>query len=88
MSIAIRRSLDRVVPATALTPADPRAAARMDQVMGVHDWYLFQGVGTVIGFERVVGPTFLGLKPGETKIDAAMPNGHLVFNELERLLGD
>jgi len=30
---AILRYLDRVLPAPALTPADPRAAARMDQAM-------------------------------------------------------
>jgi hypothetical protein len=32
----------------------------MDQVMNVNDWYLFQGVGNVIGFHRVVGPRFRG----------------------------
>ena len=40
---AILRYLDRVLPTPALTPADPRRAARMDQVMNVTDWYLFQG---------------------------------------------
>ena len=38
--------------APALTPADPKAAARMDQVMNICDWYLFQGVDNVIGFQR------------------------------------
>src|ERR1035438_9175029 len=33
---AILRYLDRVLPAPALTPADPRAAARMDQAMNVN----------------------------------------------------
>ena len=28
----------------------------MDQVMNISDWYLFQGVGNVIGFQRIVGP--------------------------------
>src|SRR5215471_1622187 len=37
---AILRYLDRVLPAPALTPTDPKAAARMDQVMNVSDWYL------------------------------------------------
>src|ERR1700720_3812107 len=53
---AILRYLDRVLPAPALTPAGPRRIARMDQVMNVSDWYLFQGVGNVIGFQRVIGP--------------------------------
>ncbi len=85
---AILRYLDRVLPAPALTPADPKAAARMDQVMNVCDWYLFQGVNNVIGFQRIVGPRFLGLRTDEAAIAAAMPQAHVVFNELSRLLGN
>jgi glutathione S-transferase len=87
-SQAILRYLDRVLPVPALTPVDSRAAARMDQVMNVNDWYLFQGVANVIGFQRVVGPRLLGLKPDEAAIDAAMPQAHTVFTELARLLGE
>jgi glutathione S-transferase len=85
---AILRYLDRVLPQPALTPADPRLAARMDQVMNINDWYLFQGVGNVIVFHRVVGPRLMGLTPDEAAISAAMPKAHLVFGELARLLGD
>jgi glutathione S-transferase len=85
---AILRYLDRVLPTPPLTPDDPKAAARMDQLMGVNDWYLFQGVGNVIGFQRVVGPRLLGLTPDEAVIEAAMPKAHAVFAELARLLGD
>jgi glutathione S-transferase len=77
-----------VLPEPALTPSDPKRAARMDQVMNVNDWYLFQGVGNVIGFQRIVGPRFLGLTPDEAVIEAAMPRAHTVFTELARLLGD
>ena len=56
--------------------------------MGVNDWYLFQGVGNVIGFQRVVGPRLLGLAPDEAVIEAAMPKAQAVFAELSRLLGD
>jgi glutathione S-transferase len=45
---AILRYLDRVLPMHALTPSDPKCAARMDQVMNINDWYLFHGVGNVI----------------------------------------
>src|ERR1700726_729517 len=76
---AILRYLDRVLPAPALTPVDPRRAARMDQVMNVNDWYLFQGVGNVIVFQRVVGPRVMGLKPDEAAIAAAMPRARTVF---------
>ena len=85
---AILRYLDRVLPNPPLTPTNPRRAARMDQVMNINDWYLFQGVGNVIVFHRVVGPRVLGTTPDEDAIKAAMPKARTVFNELARLLGD
>lgn len=84
---AIVRYIDRVWPQPALTPKDPRAAAQMDQAMNVNDWYLFQGCGNVIGFQRVVAPKLLGLTPDEAAIAAAMPHARKVFAELARLLG-
>ena len=84
---AILRYLDRVLPNPPLTPADPKRAARMDQVMNVNDWYLFQGVANVIVFHRVVGPRVMGLAPDEAAIEAAMPKARAVFDELARLLG-
>ena len=83
---AILRYVDRVLPVPALTPSDPKRAARMDQVMNINDWYLFQGVGNVIIFHRVVGPRVMGTTPDEDAIRAAMPKAHLVFEELARLL--
>src|ERR1700737_3404110 len=84
---AILRYLDRVLATPALTPADPKRAARMDQVMNVNDWYLFQGVSNVIGFHRVIGPRLMGLKPAEAAIEAAMPQAHAVFKERGGWLG-
>lgn len=84
---AILRYLDRVVPSPPLVPEEPRDAARMDQIMGISDWYLFQGVNNVIGFHRVVAPRLLGLAPDEAAISEAMPRAHVVFEELSRLLG-
>jgi len=85
---AILRYLDRVLPTPALTPADPRAAARMDQVMSICDWYLFQGCNNIIGFQRIVRPRLLGLPSDEAAIAEAMPRGHVVMAELSRLLGN
>jgi glutathione S-transferase len=85
---AILRYLDRILPTPTLTPADPEAAARMDQVMSINDWYLFQGVGNVIGFQRVVGPRLMGLTPNEEACSAALPQGKVVFRALGALLGD
>jgi glutathione S-transferase len=85
---AIVRYLDRVLPGPALTPADACQAARMDQLMNVNDWYLFQGVGNVIGFQRVVGPRLFGLTPDEQAIAAVLPRAQAVLDELSRSLGE
>jgi glutathione S-transferase len=85
---AILRYIDRMLPSPPLTPAHPQAAARMDQLLNVNDWYLFQGVGNVIVFQRIVGPRVMGLVPDEGAIHAAMPKAHAVFGELARQLGD
>jgi glutathione S-transferase len=84
---AILRYLDRVLPGTALTPAEPRAAARMDQLMNVNDWYLFHGVANVIAFQRVVGPRLLALTPDEAACAAAMPKAQRVLDEIAGFLG-
>ena len=85
---AILRYLDRILPQPPLTPADPRVAARMDQLLNVNDCYLFREVATVITFQRVVGPRVLGMIPDEDAIAAVMPRALLVFDELARFLGD
>jgi glutathione S-transferase len=84
---AILRYVDRVMPAPPLAPADPKAAARMDQAMNISDWYLFQGVNSVIGFHRIVAPRLMGREPDEEAIAAAMPKAYVVCGELSRLLG-
>ena len=56
--------------------------------MGVTDWYLFQGVCNVIGFQRIVLPRLTGGTPDEAAIAAAMPKARAVVAELARLLGD
>jgi glutathione S-transferase len=85
---AIIRYIDRVQPNAALTPADPQAAGRMDQLMNVNDWYLFQGVSNVIAFQRIIAPRLMGRTPDEAAIATAMPKAHTVFNELARQLGE
>lgn len=84
---AILRYLDRALPGVALTPAGAQGAARMDQLLNVNDWYLFQGVASVIGFQRIVGPRLLGRTPDEAAIAAAMPRAHQVIDALARQLG-
>jgi glutathione S-transferase len=85
---AILRYLDRVLPEPALTPVDPREAGRMDQMMNINDWYLFQGVANVIVFQRLIRPRLMGSPADEAEIAAAMPRARTVFAELSRQLGD
>ena len=70
---AIVRYVDRVLPEPKLTPANPQTAARMDQLMNVNDWYLFQGVSNVITFQRIIRPRLLGLDSDEDAVAASMP---------------
>ncbi len=85
---AIIRYIDAVFPGPSLQPKDPLAAARMNQIIGINDWYFFPKVNAVIGFHRVVGPALLGLQPDEAAIAAALPDGRRCIDELNRLLGD
>ncbi|MGJ4925988.1 glutathione S-transferase family protein [Bradyrhizobium sp. HKCCYLS2038] len=85
---AIVRYLDRLLPEPLLTPDDVKRAARMDQVMNISDWYLFQGVCNVIVFQRIVGPQFFGTTPDEAVIERAMPQARTVVAELSQLLGE
>jgi glutathione S-transferase len=85
---AILRYLDRVLPEPALTPEDPRAAARMDEVLNVNDWYLFRDVAAVIGYQRVVRPRLFGLPCDEAAVAAVLPQAETVFAELAARLGD
>jgi len=84
---AILRYLDRVVPGPFHTPADPEAAARMDQLMNVNDWYLFPGAAAVIGFQRVVGPKLLGAPTDEAAVAAAVPKTQLAIDVIASELG-
>ena len=62
---AILRYLERVLPAPLLVPvAYAEAAARVDQLMNINDWYLFQGPGNVIAFQRIVGTEAAGAGAG------------------------
>jgi glutathione S-transferase len=85
---AIVRYLDRVCAGPALTPAIAEDAARMDQLLNVNDWYLFQGGGATIGFQRVVAPKLLGLPPDEAAIAAALPKAQLAVDVIAHELGE
>lgn len=85
---AIIKYLDRVYPEPPLTPEDPQAFARMNQLIGIIEWYFFPKAAAPIAFQRIIGPVLLGLPTDEAPIAEAMPMARTCFAELERLLGD
>lgn len=85
---AILRYLDALIPAPPLQPKAPQAIGRMNQLMGINDWYFFPQVVGVIGFERIIKPQFLGQPTDEGRCAAAVPQATVCVDELERRLGE
>ena len=83
---AILRYVDALFPKPALQPTQPQGIARMNQIIGINDWYLFPQVARTIVFNRIVGPALFGIRPDETAIAAAVPDARLCLGELDRLL--
>lgn len=84
---AILRYLDAIGSGPSLQPADPRTAARMNQVIGVNDWYFFPKVAGPVVFQRLIGPILLGTTPDEAAIGEALPMARTCVAEFDRLLG-
>jgi glutathione S-transferase len=85
---AIIRYLDERFPHPPLTPGDAQRRARMNQVIGIIEWYFFPKAAAPIAFNRIIGPRLLGLPSNEEAIADAMPMARTCFAELDRLLGD
>src|ERR1700751_34592 len=82
---AIMRYVDAVVPGPRLQPEEPRAAARMSQLIGIADWYLMRQVSVPIPRNRVVAPRF-NRPVDEDAIARAVPNARICIAEIARLL--
>jgi len=85
---AICRYVDEVFPSPPLTPGSPEARARMNQAIGIIEWYFFPKAVAPIAFNRIIGPKLLGLPSDEAAIAEALPMARTCFTELNRLLGD
>ncbi len=83
---AILRYVDRAFAGPSLTPKDPKAAARMDQVMNIVDWYVMPSISSQIGFNRIVKPIF-GMPVDEAAVAAGLPLAKTCVAALEDLLG-
>ena len=82
---AIMRYVDDVVPGPRLQPEEPRAAARMNQLMGITDWYVMRQVSMPITRNRVVAPRF-NRPVDEEEVMQAIPDARICIAEIDRLL--
>jgi glutathione S-transferase len=85
---AILRYLDDVIPEPSFQPRDRAARARMNQIVGINDWYFFPKAAAPIVGERIIGPVLLGAPTNEAAVSEAVPMAKTCIVELERLLGD
>jgi glutathione S-transferase len=84
---AMIRYIDQALPGPSLTPADPRAAARMNQVMGIVDCYVSKSISAGISWNRLVAPVF-GMPVDEQAVVDALPMSRTCVAALEDILGD
>ena len=82
---AIMRYVDAVLPGPKLQPETARDAARMNQVMGIVDWYVMRQISMTITFNRVVKPRF-NMPVDEEAVAKAIPEARNCIAELGRLL--
>ncbi len=83
---AALRYLDRIMPVPELTPRDPKAEARMNQLIGIGDSYMMPDVSAKISFLRLIAPR-LGIPVDEAAIAEALPRAKICIGEVARLLG-
>jgi glutathione S-transferase len=84
---AILRYLDRLFATPPLVPTDAQREARMNQVMGITDWYVMPDVSAGICFGRLIAPRF-GWPVDEARIAASVPRASVCIDEIGRLLGE
>jgi glutathione S-transferase len=82
---AIMRYVDAVVPGPRLQPEEPCAAARMNQLIGITDWYVMRQVSMPITRNRVVAPR-VNRPVDEEEVMQAIPNARICIAEIARLL--
>lgn len=85
---AILRYVDTLgASGPSLVPTDPLAAARMNQIVGIVDWYVFPAISVGITAERLMSQAFWGRPTDESNIAKALPVARTCIGELERLKG-
>ena len=82
---AITRYLDAVLAGAALTPADPKGTARMQQAIAIVNSYAYGAMISAIVMQRVVMP-LVGGAADEAVVAAALPTAELSLDALEALI--
>lgn len=83
---AILRYLDQAFSGPALQPVDAHEAARMNQILGIIDYYLFQSWSGAIAFERLVATKFFDRPSDLERVEAAVPMARSCAEVLEALV--
>ena len=81
---AILRHIDRKTALPALIPADPRHAARMDQLLAIVDCYLWPTACRPINFNRLVAPR-IGMAVDEHAIAEGVPHAQIAVAAIATL---
>jgi glutathione S-transferase len=84
---AILRYANRLGSGPSLVPTDAKAAARVDQIVGIVDWYVMPFITVGITAERVMSQLFWGRATDEANITRALPTARTCIRELARLQG-
>jgi len=83
---AILRYLDQAFSGPALQPENAHEAARMNQILGIIDYYLFPSWSGAIAFERLVATSFFGRPCDLERVEAAAPVARCSAETLEALV--
>jgi glutathione S-transferase len=83
---AIIRYVDSIFPKPSLTPADARQEARMNQLVGIADWYVFPYLSAGITHPRVIAPLF-GWPSVEAVVQKNLPKARTAIAAIEGLIG-
>jgi glutathione S-transferase len=83
---AILRYVDQAFSGPALQPASHHEVARMNQILGIVDCYLFKTWSGEIAFERLVAPSYFGRPCNLEVVEAAVPMARWCAEALEALI--